>query len=468
MPIFEDQSDLEATPPPQGVVTKIEPIHFDGITIDTEYVPSSSLQLWIAGSNWTVNYYSQILGNDMELGPLQLDRPSTHQAYRLIKNLDLRVTQGLSFSYDAQTGVTTATGAGIGYPFLTPNKGDMFVGDIGDGRVGLFTITESTRSTILKDSVYNVEWTLVRELDQEHLDNLELKTMITLVYNRAQLLTGCGPFVTEEEEANLVELNKYFREMLARYLTDFLSMQRRTLLVPDQALATYDHFVVNMLAQILDTDMDSRIRQIREMNIIAEPVLEQPTLWDAIIHRNIQRLYGSTSKTHLVGTEMFRGRPTLQGLGYTGVKRIVFPKEAPTDIDAQYDGKLLRTMSGIPYAEGRPRRKPEGPYVPQADRGHTWFEPGVMGGSTPPWELPADIHPVVKDDYYVFSQAFYDDVPAEMSKLERITRQLIEGEEINRNMLMAILEHVYDWDNLERYYYYPVLFSVMMSLGVGI
>lgn len=465
MALFTEDAPA-APPPPAAVTPKIQTPKFDGITIDTSYIPSSALLTWVEGSNWTVDYFSQVLGRDSEPTPLALDREPAYQQYKRIKGMHLKVTTPISFNQESPTNVMDVRGSGITYPFLVPSVGDMFIADVGDGRVGLFTITQATRATILRDSVYNIEYAMVGELTQDHLADLERKTILTYFYSQAALVSGCGPFVTSDEQDRAGRLQKLYAEMLSRYLTDFFSKEHSTLLVPDQLQKTYDHFVTTMLIAILDSRLDNRIRRIRELNITAEPIMSQDTLWQAVIRGDAQRLHGVSQKAHLVTTAYFKGRPTLQALGYTGIPRLVFPKDAPTDVDSQYDFEDHFRPPGLPLREGRPRRPLPGPYVPQATRNALWFQPTAMLEGVPPWKLPPDIHPVVIDDYYVLSEAFYTSDKARQSKLEMLVWQLLNGEALHLEQLEGCLSRALEWDNLERFYYYPLAFVLLKKAGV--
>lgn len=462
MALFDDSEEPILPPPPPTVSPRIEPELFRGITIDTSYVPSSALLTWVEGSNWTVEYFSQVLGADNEPTPLALERDPIYQQYRRIKNMELKVTTPLSFSQDPTTKTMEAKGSGITYPFLVPNKGDMFMAGIGDGRMGLFTLTETHRATILRDSVYTVEFALVTELTNELLADLERKTIETYHYSHASLVGGCGPFVTEQAKARSERYQEEYEELVRRYMTDFFSHEHSTLLVPDQFKRCYDHFVVKALLQILDHRLDPRIRRVREMNVSAATVMSQPTLWEALVRLEDSYLYGATQRISVVSTNLFKGRVELQALGYTGIERLIYPQEPATDVDRQRDSHSHPV--GVPLREGRPRRE-MGPYVPQAERNARYFQPTPLLEGVADWRRPPDIHPVVKDEYYVFTEAFYQERGEEQSKLEILAWQLLKREALSLEMLDSLLEQARDWDNLERFYYYPVLFILLKRSG---
>lgn len=464
MALFEEETEGTLPEPPPTVKPKIQHEKFSGITVDTSYTPSSALLTWVEGSNWTVDYFSQVLGADNEPTPQDLHREPIYQQYRRLKGLHLKVTTPLSFSQDPTLKTMEVRGSGITYPFLVPNKGDMFVADIGDGRVGVFTVTEATRATILRDSVYNVEYALVNELDNERNADLDRKTIETYHYSQASLISGCGPFVTEQENTRSERYQEMYLELIKRFLTDFFSMEHSTLLVPDQLRKTYDHFVTKTVLQTVDTSIDIRLRRVREMNVTAEPVMNQPTLWEALLRMDDSRMYGATQKANVVTTSYFKGRPTLQALGYTGIERLVFPIEVATDVDTQYANNYA-DRAGLPFREGRPKRPLPGEPKTQADRNLRYFQRTPMMEGVDPWQLPPDIHPVVKDEFYVFTEAFYNDERDTQSKLELLAGQAMRREALNLNALDALLVRILDWDNLERFYYYPVVWCLLKRAG---
>lgn len=464
MSLFEDNENTPETPPSKPVQVKIEAPEYDGITIDTQYVPSSAILLWGEGSLWTVDYYSQVLGKSNEPTAQDLDRDPIYQQYRLIKSMPLKVDGSLQFSQDDTVRYFEVTGNGYTYPFLTPNKGDMFIANIGDGRLGVFTITSAKRATILRDSVYNVEWSMVSELTAQRIEDFQKKVIETFYFSNTSLASGCGPFITTQDVGRNEEYQDIIQELTRRYLTDFFSPQHSTFLVPDQQLMTYDHFATKAMLQLISSLDDQRVRRVKTLNVGAERVMDQPTLWDAITRRDVSRMYGSTQRAHIVSTNHLRGRPVLQAIGFSGIPRMVFPIDAPTDVDSHYKGEDRFRPVGIAFTEGRPRRPLPGPFQTQQERNLPFFQivPDDVQ-DIPAYKRPADIHPVVKDEYYVFSKAFYDKAQLGQSKLELLTNQYLNGESLNLEQLDVMLGRVYDWDNLERYYYYPVVIALLKT-----
>jgi hypothetical protein len=450
-------------PLPDAVL--MEPEVYRGITIDLEYAAPSHMMAWTNGSNWVVDYWSQVLTKNQQPMVQNVAREPAYQQYRWLHNILLKVNSALDQTQDDTINTWARTGSGHTYGYLTPNKHDMFAAGIGDGRTGLFTITSAKRVTIQEGSTYAVEWKQVGELTKERLDDLKRKTIKEWWYSAASLASGCGPFISGEEKERSDRYAKLLRTLVNNYVTDFFSVEHSTFLVPDQLYKTYDHFVTNAMIAMVDTNMHGRMRKVKQLNVQSEPVMRQNTVWDAVLYHDMYKIADSTERAHLVSTQISRWRPEMQAIGYTGIPRMVFPMEAPTDVDSQYDGEDRARPMGIPFHEGRPRRPFPGPYIKQMDRDAPWFkrippEEERFNASTP-YRVPADIHPVNRDCYYVFTESFYRCDKHLQSKLEMLITSMIKGEELNLQQFDAMLENVLYWDNLERFYYYPAVIALL-------
>lgn len=465
MSLFEETEVVEPQIVKDAMDIKIGPPEYQGITIDTKKTNTVALQQFVTGARWTVDYYRQVLTKDQEPTPQDVSREPAYQQYSRIKQYTIKVDQDIQSEHKRETNTWGLNGSGYANA-LIPNAGDMFIADIGNGKAGLFTITTSTPEVYFNTAVYRIEWVMVQELTPARWDDLQRKVVSTYTYSNTALLNGCSPFLTDQAVDDQTKYQKIYYQIIEQYLTDFYSPQHQTLLVPDQLTPTYDHFVVLALLEILDNRLDIRIRKIKALNVMSERVMKQPTLWNGLIRRDRQLFENGTQRVHLTTTMVSRWRPELQAIGYTGIPRFVFPIDAPTDVDSQYSYQNYAIPDGIPYSPGLPRRPICGEYKSQADRDLPWFRypTAAQLKELPNWDKAVDLHPVANDCYYVLSKDFYCNQTTNYSKLEVLVNSYLNKEELNRDCLMKLLDSCLNWDNLERFYYHPILLILIKSV----
>ncbi|MNY01736.1 hypothetical protein D3C86_1342790 [compost metagenome] len=70
-----------------------------------------------------------------------------------------------------------------------------------------------------------------------------------------------------------------------------------------------------------------------------------------------------------------------------------------------------------------------------------------------------------KGDYYVLSEAFWKQEYEGLSKLEQLTLSAMTGEAINKTALLKLVKTSKNWNNLERFYYVPILL-ILIKVGL--
>ena len=77
-----------------------------------------------------------------------------------------------------------------------------------------------------------------------------------------------------------------------------------------------------------------------------------------------------------------------------------------------------------------------------------------------------DIHPVGIDNWYLFSEYFYQNDLKNQSRLELMARQILRNEPIDTNELMRLCNESVSWGAVERFYYIPVL-MILLKASIG-
>ena len=177
MPNIVDFSDDSETVEQPNTV-RSSPPESKGVVVDTRYESKANLLTHVEGSSWNVNYYSQVLNADNAPIGQQVDRNAIYQQYTFIEMFELKVTQPLTSSQDSTTKEMTLIGTANVYPHVIPNRGDMFIADVGDGRTAIFKVTSCERKSIFKDTCYSIDYILTNYTTKElraDLDNKVIK-----------------------------------------------------------------------------------------------------------------------------------------------------------------------------------------------------------------------------------------------------------------------------------------------------
>ncbi len=450
--------------PPVPVITpvskpaKILDAGYHHSLVDAKATPMASLLTHIEGASWTVDYYSQVLGGDEELSPFQPTQLATYQQYSCIRGYELKLQGGLSTSDDGATSVMTVTGSANLYPYLKPNVGDAFIADIGDGLAGQFTVTSVNKLTIFKETCFNINFELSRYVDAELIATIEQRVVRNGHFQKDYMLYGQNPVLSSTGLTQRTTLESLESTLLTQWCTDSYSREYSTVLVPGQNFATYDPGVTKAILTLYNVREHPMLRGIRELNCAGIPHVEVPSFWDALLHMDADGLYRCFKECQLIPVSDFTRLPFLEGVRFSGVSQVMGAANAYVGVDLDY--RIDRTITGVDL-------DPIGDHVGAAvDAAFmtvldtlTTDEPlppsSVYGLTT----VPA-IHPVTIDTHYVLSSAFYTDSTGQ-SKLERLTREYFDNDNVNVTALKALCATTRTWGRMERYYYTPILLAML-------
>lgn len=419
--------------------------------VDTKKIPVSHLVTNIEGSKWVVDLYTQVINRDDALAGQDTGQLGIYQQYKLIKNFELKVSSPLTTSQDPESKSMSATGAAHCHSLIILNHGDCFLADVGDGRTGIFQITLTEKKTIFTDSVYYIEYALINFLDSDPSikADLDRKVVATLNYVKDYLNYGQNPLVTDNEFAALEKLEDVQKTLIDSYYRWFFDLDRKTLLVPGQDVGVYDHYLTKFVLAILENSDSMNVRKTRVYNVQDDPYLSEPTLFDAILDRNPDLLKVVVNKTTLVSTRLFTVDPMLEGIRYSRVPYIVYPK----DMEKIFGGltsRLEPKVSSDLTMQNVPSR------VTGLD---SLVQDNVVDNEG---EQPK-IYPVLKDDYYVLSESFYK-TGLPQSKLENLITKFIKQDTVNAVEIVDVSKDFMNWGGLERFYYIPLIIAMTKYL----
>lgn len=462
MPIMTDKGGV---PPKDTAIEPVrtQPADYAGVTVDTKKENMSSLTTFLAGQSWAVDYYRQILNKNDGLNSLQVGLSSVYQQYELIRGMELKVTTALnSPSQNTESAEMILTGAANVYGVLIPNQGDMFIADIGDGREGLFTVTGVTRKSIYQQSAHEIEYKVVSYNTAQTAADLQKKVQSTKYFDRDYLRAGYNPLLDDETIGLRRKLDSHYARLLAMYFNDFFSREVNTLIVPNQARVVYDAFITLFLRNVLGTTEHPALRQMKSLNVYNDQAMYEFTIWSCLERMDITMLQLAAQEMVIVPTTHFASMPMFNSIYYSRCNAAVYPKMNPTNVDATH--RSIAPMPNITIKQGTTRFKELDRLVLNTEL--------VMPDATGPVQSgqPPAIKPVTVDDFYVFSEDFYryDPEVGKLSRLEKLTLDALQGKPLDLKDLENICATAHEWENVERFYYFPVLFVLLKVYPRGL
>jgi len=461
MPIVNptDKSPQPKTPVP----VQIAPKEYKGVVVDSMIHPVHSLLTHVEGQSWTIDYYRHVIGDDNETNGLNQSRPGAYEQYIRIKNLEIRVSEPLSSVQVQDTKSFEIKGQANTYPGLIPNKGDMFIADVGDAREGVFQVVESTRMSIFKTPTYQIRYTMKGYSNEpvspeepngpKLIDNLNMKIVKTVYFMKDYVQHGLNPIIEEEDYFNINKLATRYYDLIKDYYKSFFSEKFCTLLPPGQGLGIYDAFMMNALRQLFETRDAPEIIRVKNFNIMGDQVMNTQTIWDALLQREPRIIDYCAQEMGLNTLASFRSQGMLEGIYFTGIKYVVYPKKPFLSIDDEMSLKNVIIVD----------RK----LIPTHSR--TWsLRKGIP---LPVLDGLPSIDPVlfrrVDTDYYTFSKAFYDRTEG-MTALEILVWNYLDGKALSIAWLLELCESYRSMGGLERFYYTPIILLLIKATLRGI
>lgn len=439
---------------PQVEPIKAFPETYQGVTVDSQYIPANTLATYLEGQAWTIDYYSQVLAENDGTASHEAGLSSVYQSYRRIRGLELKLTQPPAPSQDSETAEMSITGEANVYPVLIPNMGDLIIGDMGDGREVLFTLSaQPSRLTHYADTAHSIQFKAIGFMTQALSEELDRKTVETLVFDLDYMRRGLRSLLPEQVLDQRLQFTQHYTRLLYAYLQDFFSHELQTFLVPDQSKITYDPFLVRYVAHLVGVDEHPALQHLQQLNTQQDPQMYEMTLWQALQRLDGQLMPVLVRKMELYPVTRYWAMPMFNSIAYTPVEQVVGPNQANSNVDRAY------FYQNQPYGQtlepGQPRLPDYSPIFQGAE-----LQALDLYQSLEEPQLPAGIHPVTVDDYYVLSRAFYESLPGQ-SLLEVLIWQALNGEALNLVALQGLCQDALRWNSLERFYYTPLLLTLL-------
>lgn len=468
IPSRGSQSSIIAPTPSADLPTPIPTVSvtakpYRDIPIDTRAIPSRAIITHVAGSAWTVTWFSQFLNSDSASVGQAASVSGVYQQYKQIDGLILKVTSPLSFSQDEDTLAMNAQGTALVSSYLIANENDMFIADIGMDHPAVFKVTSSRRPSLYKEAVNEINFQLVAANATEAAQ-LKVKAVAHYVYREDFLHNGQNPFIVTTENEKIQQLELSYARLCSYYFENFFNSEYNTLTLPIQTKSTYDPMFTRFISECFSTKDHLNVQKLRVLGNGTTLLEQQVTIWDAIKNRDLDMLNRAVKRFEVVYASAFGGQATYNLITWSGIARVLFPKNPRLGAgNMNEDTNLVSTVSGITVATPLT-------FFPNGEAfDNRMAATAILTGT--PEGLDAQglftLKGVSAEDFYIFSEAFYmaakSGILVELDEMERVTLRYLSGQKLDATQLFDTAKLSYGWGAMEQFYLIPLLLIFIRS-----
>ena len=237
-----------------------------------------------------VTYYRIMKGGDSNIRTNIVDSAATraviNMEYKKIVNLEITLTKPLTFTADDSDGSVDVTGEAYMYSGMNAYIGDNFLYGTGDGRIGLFRISNVSPSSWRDDSNYIVSFALQSFADESDIAPLEAATKETLIFDKENYLGGANALLQSEDYINLQKIRALRTNLIKFYHQKFYDKNKNSYFRPD---GIYDVCAVQFMGNKMSLDL---VKLLPKNLMGKDPDVYSQSLWSRFDERYNPTLYG--------------------------------------------------------------------------------------------------------------------------------------------------------------------------------
>lgn len=446
MPQFDfDHSNSSVTQAPlegRTFNTELTGINYKHSVVSSQDYSADMLLTGIEGSPYNVDYYAQMLKSTEEPRAFDPKLTGAFQQYQLINNYEIRMLDEFSTDYSDKDNRLTLQGSALTYPGLRPNVGDMLIGDIGDGKAGLFAITSAVKKTRFESTCYQINFELVYEMDGLLEKQINDRVVKRTHFVKDYINFGMDPVLASDRYMASKQLKEAVTDGLAEYLAEFYSYEYTTLLVPDDAMSTYDPFATSFILTIFETKDHPLIGKIRQLNTDDPQLKKYIDIWSVLLRQQTRLLDNVFSQVQVIPARSFSRNVLLQTVAFSGLDNIVLPVTRKMSADD------VLGLAGVRLPVSN-----NASYTPNQTQIEAFKQQGLK-----------TVPDVKGSQQYIFSDAFYSTlkVTPEQTDFENLVKRYLNKEHLDYKELLSFFEQTDNWTSFQRYYLMPVLFMLLI------
>ena len=258
-------------------------------------IENKAIQGYIQGHRVTVSYYHK-RHNASDYRNTVADtssvRGTIHDQYHLIQNFEITLEEGFSLDYDASKTESNVQGRAVLYPGINPTHGDLFIYNMGDGNMGLFSVTEITPLTWRNTRPHSIAFYLHSFVDDEIFARLEESTVQTTYFDKQTFLGDDSTLLLQDDYVNLLTLRDKKTVLSQLFFRNFYNKSMATIMDPD---GVYDPY----LLQFILMKIPFKMTQLRPRQLLSvEADYMENVLWGRLLDPLLSTVDGLWSKKY--------------------------------------------------------------------------------------------------------------------------------------------------------------------------
>jgi len=371
----------------------------------------TTIAQYVSGQKWTVDYFLQVRGlNEAPIAP-DINVPATRLKYNRINKLILYLQTAIS-----QDNPNNITGDAIINAGVIPSYGDVILATLTGGREALFIITAVEKKTYNLHEAYNITFKLNVFLDKNSVfyRDLVYKTLKEYYYDKDHLLDYSAPVILAQEYKKKLSLKTMPDKVVDHYFKYMINLEKNVIALPTTSSIYVDTLLNDFIFKIINRDTVYSMFKIADFEIDLSQTIKT-TVWDAIIYQDINMLKECNKDIGFIYSPTVTANVTLRQASYLGINFIT------------------NDLAG---------GAPDTPLIKD-----------IKTPTTTVIQQPI----LIRDNNYVFSNAFYIQDITNCGILEKALLQYLRGEIVDASQLDIMIQEYMYWDTIDQYYLLPVL-----------
>lgn len=431
-------------PEPQSEILKpkIYSPEYKHNLIDLDETPPNSIVVNIGGYPVVGDWYNSRIGMDQEADGFNIGQTTPHQAYRLLKNVRIKLNSPFDYNVSTTTIITEFSTVGKVYiPGFVPIEGDVFLMDLGNGRLGRFEVHNPRPLSLYQDRAFEFELRLMSMATVDVVAALDKKVVETLFYIEEFILNGQNPLITPESHQQRLLLKRHYESISKSYIAENYSHQHSTLLVPAQVQATYDPYVVSFILDLFEHDIHPLVRKIRDLNVDGKQTRNYVDIYTVLLNGEVDALSMCFKEASAISAKEWSSNYSTASIRLSLIPMIIYPVTPNHGADRYYNHTETGDVDGTPIVWG--------------DAITDVIDSGLAVDA-------------VTGKGYVFPSEFYDQTQEGMAKLSKLTMDYLEAKPIDVPDLLELAVKCRLWDAVPKFYYVPILVLLIKAAIKGI